>query len=44
MVDIEFDVKNANEREYAYNEIFPPNIEKQKKIDQSERSVFQLIE
>ena len=33
IVDIEFDVKNATEREYAYNEIYPPIIEKQKTID-----------
>ena len=30
IADIEFDVKNATEREYAYNEIYPPIIEKQK--------------
>ena len=29
IVDIEFDFKNATEREYAYNEIYPPIIEKQ---------------
>ena len=32
IVDIEFDVKNATEREYAYNEIYPPIIEKQKQL------------
>ena len=44
IVDIEFDFKNANEREYAYNKIYPPIIEKQKIIDPCERSAFQLIE
>ena len=44
IVDTEFDVKNATEREYAYNEIYPPIIEKQKTIDPCERSVFQLLE
>ena len=44
IVDIEFDVKNATEREYAYNEIYSPIIEKQKTIDPCERSVFQLLE
>ena len=32
-VDIEFDTKNATEREFAYNEIYPPIIEKQRTID-----------
>ena len=44
IVDVEFDIKNATEREYAYNEIYPPIIEKQKTIDPCERSVFQLLE
>ena len=44
IVDIEFNVKNATEREYAYNETYPPIIEKQKTIDPCERSVFQLLE
>ena len=29
IVDIEFDTKNTTEREFAYNEIYPPIIEKQ---------------
>ena len=29
IVDIEFDTKNATEREFAYNGIYPPIIEKQ---------------
>ena len=44
IVDIEFDLENADERRYLYNEIFPPIIEKQKKIDVNERSLFQLLE
>ena len=31
-VDIEFDVKSATKREFAYNEIYPPIIEKQKQL------------
>ena len=44
VVDIEFDFKNATERTMAYNEIYPPIIEKHKIIDPCERSVFQLLE
>ena len=44
IVDIEFDFKNATEREYAYNEISPPIIEKQNIKDPCERSAFLLIE
>ena len=44
IVDIEFDFKNATEREFVYNEIYPPIIEKQKIIDPWERFVFQLLE
>ena len=44
IVDIEFDVKNATKKEFAYNEIYPPIIEKQKVINACERSVFQLLE
>ena len=33
IVDIEFDVKNVTKREFTYNEIYPPIIEKQKIID-----------
>ena len=42
IVDIEFDFKNATEREFAYNEIYPPILEK---LCESpfERSVFQLL-
>ena len=36
VVDIEFDEKNAIEKQYMYNEIFPPIIEKQKILDANE--------
>ena len=44
IVDSEFDVKNVTEREFAYNKIYPPIIEKQRIIDPCEKSVFQLLE
>ena len=44
IVDIKFDHKNATSREFLYNEIFPPIIEKKKKIDVNDRSLFQLLE
>ena len=44
IVDIEFDEKNASEKQYMYNEIFPPIIEKEKILDANERSLFQLLE
>ena len=44
IVDIQFDFKNATEKEFAYNEIYPSIIEKQRIIDPCERSVFQLLE
>ena len=44
IVDIEFDTKNVTETEFAYNEIYPPIIEKQRTIDPFERSVFQTLE
>ena len=44
IVHIEFDFKNATERQFAYNEIYPPIIAKQRIIDSCERSAFQLIE
>ena len=43
-VDIVFYIKNATEKELAYNEIYPPIIEKQKIIDPCELSVYQLLE
>ena len=44
IVDIEFDEKNATQRELLYNEIFPPIIEKKKVLDADERSTFQLLD
>ena len=44
VANIKFDFKNVTEREFAYNEIYPPIIEKQRIIDPCERSAFQLIE
>ena len=44
IVDIEFDYKNATEKEFAYNKIYPPIIEKQKPIDPCERSVLEMLE
>ena len=44
IVDIEFDLKNAIERVFAYNEIYLQFIEKQKIIDPCENAVFQLLE
>ena len=44
ILDIEFDIKNATKKEFSYNEIYPPIIEKQKTIDPCEKSVFQILE
>ena len=44
IIDNEFDTKNASEKILAYNEIYPPIIEKQKVIDTCERSTYQLLE
>ena len=44
IVDTEFDTKNASEKILAYNEVYPPIIEKQKVIDPCERSTYQLLE
>ena len=44
IVDIEFDEKNATEKQFLYNEIFPPIIEKNKTIEANERSIYQLLE
>ena len=43
IVDIEFE-KNATKKQYMYNEIFPPIIEKQKILDANEQFLFQLLE
>ena len=44
IVDTELDTKNASEKILAYNEIYPPIIEKQKVIDPCERPTYQLLE
>ena len=44
IIDIAFDSENETEKELAYNEIYPPTIEKQKIIDPCEHSVYQLLE
>ena len=44
VVDIEFDYENASPRQFIYNEIFPPIIEKNKIMEANERSLFQLLE
>ena len=44
IVDIEFDHKHATDRQIMYNEIIPPFIEKDTKIEANKRSVYQLLE
>ena len=44
VANIEPDEKRATEREYTYNEILTPIIEKQKVLEPNERSVYQLLE
>ena len=44
IVDIEFDREHAIDRQILYNEIIPPFIEKDTKIEASKRSVYQLLE
>ena len=44
IVDIEVDYEYATEKMMAYNEFYPPIIEKHKIIDPCKRSVFQLLE
>ena len=44
VVDIEFDYESASPRQFMYNEIFPPIIEKNKIMEANERSLFQLLE
>ena len=39
-----FDVENATEKEFMYNEILPPIIKKEKILEANERSVYQLLE
>ena len=44
IADIFFDERNVTEKEWLYNEIFPPIIKKQKILDVNERSAYQLLE
>ena len=44
VVDIEFDYESASPRQFMYNEIFPPIIEKNKIMEANEPSLFQLLE
>ena len=44
IVDIKFYKENATEKQFAYNEIYPPIVEKQKTIDACERSAYQLLD
>ena len=44
VVDIEFNQKNKTKKEFLYNEILPPIIEKQKVLDSNKRSVYELLE
>ena len=44
VVDVEFDYESASPRQFMYNEIFPPIIEKNKIMEANERSLFQLLE
>ena len=44
IVDIEFDHLHATDCQIMYNEIIPPFIEKDTKIEASKRSVYQLLE
>ena len=44
IVNIEFDHAHATDRQIMYNEIIPPFIEKDTKIEANKRSVYQLLE
>ena len=44
IVDIEFDHEHATDRQIMYNEIIPPFIEKDTKIEANKKSVYQLLE
>ena len=44
VVDIEFDYLHATDSQIMYNEILPPFIEKNTKIEPNDRSVYQLLE
>ena len=44
IVDIQFDLKTADEKKILLNKIYSHIFEKNKCLDSSERSIFQLIE
>ena len=44
IVDIEFDYKNASEKELFFNEIYTPIFEKKNVLSANERSTFQLLD
>ena len=44
IVDINFNIENATEKQIVYNEIYLPIIEKQKTIDANEKSIYQLLD
>ena len=44
IVDIEFDYENVDAKQIIYNEIYPPVIDKQTKLDANERLIFQLYD
>ena len=44
IVDIEFDYENVDAKQIMYNEIYPPVIDKQTKLDANERLIFQLYD
>ena len=43
VADIKFDRGKATQREYLYNEMFSPIIEKQNILEANERSMYQLL-
>ena len=44
IVDVKFDEKNANEKTMMFNEIYTLKFEKEKVMNPTERSVFQLLD
>ena len=44
IVNIEFDLENADAKQLMYNDVYHPVINKQENLDANERSIFQLRE
>ena len=44
VVDIKFDIKNADGKQLSFNEIYSPIFERKKVLSANERSVFQLLD